>query len=138
MLLLDSRALASVSFGQHPSIIPYLYELGKCCKKFVEQTLMVSALCTDQSKLPVTTFNFLADLCTHSSVPNISLSLLLSTLLRLGAIPDVLKSVGWELEDVKSDRVTIATREKVLYRSVHLLSKSARYVVLSSLCTANE
>lgn len=66
-------------------------------------------------------------------MPGLSFDLVLTTLVKLGAKLPMLTSLGWDAEPhIRSESVTEAQRNEILYRLVGLVTASARYAHFTS------
>ncbi|KAF8070514.1 hypothetical protein FPV67DRAFT_1756091 [Lyophyllum atratum] len=119
-LLIGSGAIFSfINLAENPAIIPYLCELALSPE---ETVLCKSAVQTvthiwNTSILPL---------------PGISFACILRTLARLGALPAVLRMMGWSIPEVKVVPIPEGKRDSVLYRLVMLVTASARSRGLSN------
>lgn len=118
-LILDSGAIASISLAEYPNVIPYFCEL---------------ALSYQEDSLNTSIFRFLRHTWDSSSrpMPGISFACILACLVRIGARPSVIESMGWILvPGLRLEATGIQKRDDVLYRLVALVSSSARSRQLS-------
>lgn len=91
--------------------------------------LSESALSHHETPLSAAAFRVLRHICNYSPDSSAALGFtrVLSTLVRLGAKPSILMSMGWSVaSDVYAEVTDAEKRNDVLYRLVTLVTSSAR------------
>ena len=131
-LLIDSGVIASISFADHTSVIPYFCDLGMLSYLPGSRTRLNAcqiALSYQEESLSASSFRLLRHIWDNSSrpMPGISFACILSCLVRIGAQTAVLERMGWTLAPgLRHDPTAIQKRDDILYRLVALLTSSAR------------